>query len=234
MKRLPLVLLLGALAALGLPRAAEAQADPHRDDWLNARWVVEGGLVMLRTEQQVKAEIGGETTGQLVNDVQFASALFVTAEVWRFVRLGVFLQIDAGRRSSARFEGLDENGDAVALSIGGGPYSEVWAGPLLQLRWRYLFGEMGWGAFAVRRDEARTDLPAVDGSTDGLFRASPRVAWMFGAGGYFPIYGDWDLMLRVTYRIRYYETRGGESLTQGVAFGHQNVTPFVGIAWRRE
>ncbi|MEO0324498.1 MAG: hypothetical protein AAF447_16165, partial [Myxococcota bacterium] len=132
---------------------------------------------------------------------------------------------------SATFDGLDDDGNATTVSLGGGAFTETWVGPLVQLRWRYLFGEAGWGAVAFRQDDARGDLTAP--GTRGAFRASPRVAWMVGGGGYFPIYGDWDLMLRVTYRIRYYETRGGDDLASGVAFGHQSVTPLVGFAWRR-
>ena len=218
------------VAGLASSPASAQSPDPHRDDWLAARWVVEGGFVMLRTEQQVKAEIGGRGATALVNDVQLASGVFATARVWRFLRLGLFATFDVGRRSSATFEGLDDEGTATTVSLGGGPFTETWVGPLVQLRWRYLFGEAGWGAVAFRQDDGRGDLTAP--GTSGAFRASPRVAWMLGAGGYFPIYGAWDLMLRVTYRIRYYETRGGDDLASGVAFGQQTITPLVGITWR--
>jgi hypothetical protein len=40
-----------------------------------------------------------------------------------------------------------------------------------------------------------------------------------------------DLVLRLQYRIRYYDSRGSSALAGGAVHGTQNYTPFVGVAW---
>jgi hypothetical protein len=40
-----------------------------------------------------------------------------------------------------------------------------------------------------------------------------------------------DLVHRLQYRIRYYDSRGSSALAGGAVHGTQNYTPFVGVAW---
>ncbi|MEM9864827.1 MAG: hypothetical protein AAF938_24715 [Myxococcota bacterium] len=181
-------------------------------------------------EQQVKSEIGGVSVEPLVQDRALELSLSATYGLWKYIRAGLFLQLDVGTRRFARFEGLSDGEPLISESTGG-RYREFWIGPLLRFQWRGLAAEVGWGAFGVRSDRARNDLPTEDGGLAPL-RTTPRVAWHFALSGYVPVHVHIDVVFRVQYRIRYYEDRGGEDLREGVAHGTQNLSPTVGVSWR--
>ena len=212
--------------------ASPALAD---DTWTNAedeRWRVEGALTFNRFEQQVKSEIGGMAVDPVVEESSFGLAFTATYNIWRFFRLGLYAQLDAGNRSAGRFTGLDADGNPIVASEGG-RFVELWLGPVLRVQWRGLFGEFAYGALGIRRDRARDDLPDEDGEVDGLFRVSPRVAWSFGVGAFVPVHRNVDVVLRIQYRVRYYDQRGGSALANDVVHGTQNLAPFLGVAWHR-
>jgi hypothetical protein len=126
--------------------------------------------------------------------------------------------------------GLDEDGAAVVEPEVGGAYTELWLGPLVRAQWRGLFLEVGYGLFAIRADDGRGDLPASDGDATSAFRTLPSVAWVLALGGDVPLADRVDLVLRLEYRVRYYDRRGGDPLAGDVVHGTQNLTPFVGVA----
>ncbi|MEM9069440.1 MAG: hypothetical protein AAGE52_13080 [Myxococcota bacterium] len=219
------------LALLVVFAASPALAD---DTWSNAEdetWRVEAVLTFHRFESQVKTEIGGTTVDPVVEEGSVGLAVTATYNVWRFFRLGLYAQLDGGQRQVGRFEGIDADGDPI-VTREGGRFLELWLGPVLRVQWRGLFGEFAYGALGIRRDRARTDLPNEDGE-GGLFRVSPRVAWSFGVGAFVPVHPNVDVVLRMQYRVRYYDQRGGEDLTGGVVHGTQNLAPFLGVAWHR-
>jgi len=113
----------------------------------------------------------------------------------------------------------------------GGAYQEVWLGPLLRVNWQTLFIEGGYGALGLRWDDARDDLPNTSGDTEGPLRTSPTVAWMLAAGGGVPLTEHLQLVLRVEYRVRYYDRRGGEELADAIVHGTQNLSPLFGVSW---
>ena len=184
------------------------------------------GLTFSRFEQQVKTEIGGVAVSPIVSETTFGLTLFGTVTLWRFIRLGAFLQVDAGSRRAGRFLGVVGGEPDISDRIGG-RFSEVWFGPLLRLQYRFVFAELGWGALGRRSDQARDDLPA-EGDTESALKTSARVAWLFAIGGHVPIRGRFSLTLRVEYRIRYYDRRD-TTLDEDVVHGTQNLTPFIGV-----
>lgn len=193
---------------------------------------VDAGLTFGHFQQQVKSEVGGARGERIVDETHFGVSLFGTYAVWGPIRAGLFAQLDAGSREQARFSGFDAMGGAMTEGRVGGSYLEFWIGPLLRAQWRGLFAELGWGALGVRSDDARDDLAASDGATDGAFRTTPAIAWLVALGGVVPVVDAWDVVLRLEYRIRYYDSRGGEDLAGGVVHGTQDITPFVGVAYR--
>lgn len=215
-----------ALAALVLssvlaPRAARAE-----------RFRFDGGLTFSRFEQQVKTEVGGAKGDKLVEETAFGLDFAATYRIWKPFSLGLFTQLDVGSRSAARFTGFDADGGTVTSPAVGGAYFEVWLGPLFRVQWRTLFAEVGYGALGMRQDAARADLANKQGENGGLFAVLPSVAWMFTVGGGVPITDSLELVLRMEYRIRYYNRRGGSPLEGGMVHGSQNITPFMGVAWK--
>jgi hypothetical protein len=207
--------------------ATEARAEP--------RVRLDAGLTFTRFEQQVKSELGGTRGDRLVEEFSFgyAQALTYRALDWHDFSLagGGFMQIDVGRREAARFSGFAADGAPQTTDRIGGRFVELWMGPLLRLEWRRVFFELGYAIYGARRDDARDDLVAEDGSRSGTLRTSATVAWSFALGGRIELARDVDLVLRMQYRIRYYDERDGSRLAGGTVHGTQNFTPFVGVAW---
>lgn len=214
----------GLVSSLALPRA---YAEP--------RVRLDAGLTFTRFEQQVKTELGGTRGDRLVEEFSFgyAHALTYRAFDWHDFSLagGGFMQFDVGRREAARFTGFAPDGSPQTSNRIGGAFAELWMGPVVRLEWRRLFGELGYALYGARRDDARDDLVNDDGAARGTLRTSASVAWSFALGGRVALAGNLDFVLRMQYRIRYYDTRGGAPLSGGTIHGTQNFTPFVGIAW---
>lgn len=63
------------------------------------------------------------------------------------------------------------------------------------------------------------------------FRTHPTIAWMIGLGGTVPVTEALSVALRVEYRVRYYDRRGGHPLAEDAVHGTQNLTPFLGVAY---
>jgi len=224
---LPITLALSALLLSSTGVAQEAEREP----WELERVRLGASLTYSSFEQQVKAEVGGTAVQPLVVDRAFGLHVTATANLWRFFRLGIFVQLDAGKRSFGRYEGLTD-GEPEVTQLAGGRYWEVWLGPLLRFQWRFLAAEIGYGLVGARRDRARSDLPA-EGAAEDPFRTSPRIAWHLALAAYAPLLEGLDLVIRVQYRIRYYDRRAGLSLDEGVVHGTQNLTPTIGLAWHR-
>ena len=142
---------------------------------------------------------------------------------------GLFARYDIGTRQAAKFQKVV---DGRTLTIGevGGDFSELWLGPIVRTQWRALFVEVGYGLIGIRHDDARDDLPDQDGQTDDALRTSPTVAWLLNVGGSVPITTTLHLAIRLEYRVRYYDRRGGP-LAEDLVHGTQTFTPFIGVAW---
>ncbi|MBI2620172.1 MAG: hypothetical protein HYW57_08835 [Ignavibacteriales bacterium] len=196
-------------------------------------WSIDGGITFSHFQQQVKAEVGDPRGERLVNETQFGFMAMGTYKVWQHVSVGVFLQFDRGNRHAARFDGFDsETGRTVTKDKIGGNYDEFWAGPMLRVEAQRIFGEFGYGLVGFRNDDARTDLVSSSGDSTGTLTLLPSVAWYAGIGGAIKILRELDLVIRVEYRLRYYDKREGNPFASDIEHGTQNITPYVGVRWK--
>jgi hypothetical protein len=193
---------------------------------------VEGGLTVSMFQQQVKTEIGGARGERLVLESQFGLAASGTYRVLDFVSAGLFVRGDFGSREHARFDGFNAQGRAKVTNAIGGSYSEFWIGPLVQFFWRQLFVDFGYAVVGIRSDDGRTDLPSTTGDVTSALKTSASVAWLFGFGGNIELCANLDVVLKLDYRIRYYNQRGSNPLVGNAVHGTQSLAPFVGIALR--
>jgi hypothetical protein len=203
--------------------AAPAEADET--------WRLDAGISFSRFEQQVKSEIGGLAGERLVEETELGLAAMGTWRVWGPLALGLYLQYDVGSRSAGHLDHFDDEGKPTIQDETGGSFQEFWAGPMVRAQWRTLFVEVAYGALGVRLDEARKDLPDVAGNTDSALLTSPSIAWLLALGGGVPITDVLELVIRLEYRVRYYDRRSNGALNDEVVHGTQNFTPFVGVAW---
>lgn len=211
--------------------AGEGEADePDEGPWRNELFRFDLGGFFNWYTAAVEVGTEGESNRQLITDLSFGLHAAATWRFWGPFSLGMYMQFETGERDAGRFTGTVMGDLAVSESLIGGSFSEVWWGPLLRAQWESLFLEVGWGPLAFRTDNGRPDLPA-GGSTDGAFQATPSTTWLLALGASVPVYGPIELVFRISYRVRYYETRGGTDLDQGVGFGTQDVIPFIGAAW---
>jgi hypothetical protein len=192
---------------------------------------IDAGLRFAHFQQQVKSDVGGARGDRIVDETHFGLSLFGSYNVWGPFRAGLYAQLDLGSREAGRFGDFDMDGATIVEDRVGGSYLEFWIGPMIRVQWRGLFAELGWGAIGIRSDDARDDLPASDGST-GAFRTTPAIAWLVALGGVVPVVDAWSAVFRLEYRIRYYDSRGGDDLRDNVVHGTQDITPFVGITWQ--
>lgn len=194
-------------------------------------WRVDGGFTFSRFEQQVKSEVGTAAGERLVEKTELGLTAMGSYRVWGPISLGLYLQYDVGSRSAGKFDGFDEDGKTVISNETGGAFQELWMGPLVRAHWRSLFFELSYGALGMRNDAAREDLQDADGKTDSALFTSPTIAWMAALGGGVPLTDSLELVLRMEYRVRYYNRRGNGPLKDSIVHGTQNFTPFVGVAW---
>lgn len=213
-------------------RADGPDVEPHVDvDGHSDGLVVDAALGFSRFEQQVKSEVGGASAEPLVQEQSGSLALTATYRVAPFLRLGLFAEVDVGRRAVRSFLQLDPEGTPLVTEARGGSFRELWFGPLLRLQWRMLFFDAGWALVGRRWDDARLDLPDADGDSAAPLRTSRRIAWRFGLGAEVPLVEGVTLSLRVQYRVRYYDRRR-RALANDVVHGTQGISPSVGIMWR--
>lgn len=196
-------------------------------------WDIDVGFTFSHFQQQVKAEIGDERGERLVNELQVGVMALGSFRIWEFVSAGIFLQYDQGNRHAARFSGFDAaTGKTVTADKIGGNYNEFWAGPVVRVQWKKLFGEFGYGLFGSRNDEARSDLKSSTGDSTGTLALLPSIAFYASLGGAIAIVDRLDLVVRMEYRLRYYNKREGNPFQAGIEHGTQNITPFIGVRLR--
>ncbi len=195
-------------------------------------WRLDASLGLSRFQQQAKPRVGTPRGERLVEHNALSVALHGAWRVHRLLAVGAFAEVDAGLRRSGELAGFDDEGRATVEPSVGGSYAEVWAGLMLRGQWRGAFVELGYPLLARRWDRGRDDLPAEDGDTDGAFAPSLTVRWMAALGGAVPITRGLDLVVRLEWRIRYYDQRGGVELVDGIVHGTQEIRPLIGLAWR--
>ena len=195
-------------------------------------WRVEAGITFSHFQQQIKQEIGGERGERLVNETSVGMLITGSHDIFRWLSAGLYVRMDAGERTAARFSTFDSLGRAQTTGMLGGSFTEFWTGPFVRASWKSLSAELGYGALGIRSDNGRSDLPSTSGDTTAAFTTSPAVAWMAGLGATVPVNQDLDVFIRAEYRVRYYIERNGEDILDGAEHGTQSFTPIIGIGYR--
>jgi hypothetical protein len=203
--------------------AAEARADPLRLD---------GSLGLAHFQQQAKPRVGTPRGERLVEHTAATLSLGGAYDAHRHVAVAVFGALDLGVRRAADLAGFDADGRATIDPAVGGESVEVWLGVAVRGQWRGLFADLGYALFARRWDTGRDDLPAADGGTGGAFAPELAVRWLAAVGGTVRLRDRLALVLRLEWRIRYYDERDGQPLMDGIVHGTQEFRPLVGLAWR--
>jgi hypothetical protein len=196
------------------------------------RWRVDLAGHLRHFQQQVKTEVGAVRGERLVLETEVGLGLAGSYDVTEWLAAGAFVRADLGTRRAGQFSGIDDQGRTVVDPAVGGPYRELWLGPQVRGQWRMLFAELGYGLVTLRRDDARADLARADGTASGAFSTIPSVRWLVAAGASVELQDTLDLSLRLEWRIRYYDTRGGQPLADDLIHGTQGWHPTVGLTWR--
>lgn len=211
-----------AIVALSVV-APELRAEPLRLD---------ASLGFAHFQQQAKPQVGTPRGERLVEYTAFTLSLAGAYNVHRYLAVGGFVELDLGVRRAGELAGFDSDGRATIDPALGGAYSELWTGVGVRGQWRSLFLDLGYALYARRWDSGRDDLPAASGSTDGAFSPQLSVRWLAAIGGTVQLRRCLSLVLRIEWKIRYYDERGGDSLLDGIVHGTQEFRPLVGLAWR--
>lgn len=183
-------------------------------------------------EQQLKTEIGGTKGELLIADTELALQLAATYQVNNYLSIGWYVQQDVGNRENAQFSMFDTKGATQVANLQGGRFNEFWTGPLVRGHYKQMFVELGYGLVGIRSDKARAAILKEDGTTDGDFSTSPTIAWMSSLGVNSPLTEKLDLLLKLQYRVRYYDSKGGQNLANKAVHGTQNFTPMLGLVYR--
>jgi hypothetical protein len=195
-------------------------------------WRVEGGITISHFQQQVKSEIGGPKGKKLVNNFEFGFIATGGYAFNKYFATGVFTRFDTGERNMANFDGFDEEGRTQVKNKVGGSYNEFWLGLMIRGMWNQFTLDVGYAPLGIRSDDARTDLPSSSGTTTDSFETHPTIAWLIALGGNIPVGQAIDIFIKVEYRVRYYNKRGGENLEGDVNLGSQSIAPIIGVAFK--
>jgi len=200
----------------------EPSADP--DDEFH-RWHMELALFPMMLEQQVE---GPDRDDKLTQDATLSTALSLGFAPLEWIEPALWVQFDAGRVRRAIFSRPDASGATAEEQLVEGAFWELWVAFLARGRLGPAFVELGWAPLMLRHDATRTDLPNAKGETDGVFEGSRSVAFIFAGGGSIPVWDNFDITLRLQFRIRYLISRGGEPLAGDEENGQMAVWPYFG------
>lgn len=192
---------------------------------------VDSGFLLTHFQQQVKQEVGDPRGQRLVHENEFGFLLTGRYNFNKFLSAGLFLRTDFGKREAALFDGFDDEGKTKVRNKVGGNYFELWFGPEIMFHWKQLFAEIGYGLIGIRDDDGRFDIPSNTGNINDSFSTSPSISWMFSIGSHIHVFEKIDVMLKIEYRFRYYNERGGEPLINNIDHGTQSISPLIGITF---
>ena len=196
-----------------------------------SKFSVDGGLIISHFQQQVKQDVGDPRGERLVYEYELGLLLTGRYEFNDFFSAGIFLRTDFGKREAALYDGFDEEGKTKVKNQLGGNYTEIWFGPEIMLHWKQIFAEVGYGLIGIRSDEGRIDIPSNSGSTEEAFTTNPLISWLISIGGFVPLSDNLEILLKLEYRNRYYNKRGGEPLIDNIDHGTQSISPIIGVSW---
>ena len=194
-------------------------------------WLIESGITFNHYQAQIKAEVGDPRGERLTNNFELGLNISSSYKWNNWFASGLFLRTDWGQRELALFNGFDSDGKTTIKDKVGGTYSELWFGPMIQAFWKQLIFELGYAVVGLRKDNGRKDIPNSSGETDGVFSINPTVAWLVNVGGFITLSDALDVTIKIEYRGRYYNERGGKKLLNNIDHGTQSIVPVLGIRW---
>jgi hypothetical protein len=197
-----------------------------------SKYSLDGGLILSHFQQQVKQDVGDPRGERLVFEYEIGLLLTGRYELNDYFSAGIFIRTDIGKREAALFDGFDIEGKTKVKNQLGGNYTEVWFGPEVMFHWKQLFAEVGYGLVGIRSDEGRDDIPSNSGDTVGSFTTNPSISWLISIGGFVPLSDNLEILLKLEYRLRYYNKRGGEPLIDNIDLGTQSISPLIGVSWK--
>jgi hypothetical protein len=192
-------------------------------------WLIESGITFNHYQAQIKAEVGDPRGERLTNNFELGLNISSSYKWNNWFASGLFLRTDWGQRELALFNGFDSDGKTTIKDKVGGTYSEFWFGPIIQAFWKQLIFELGYAVVGLRKDNGRKDIPNSSGETDGVFSINPSVAWLVNVGGFITLSDALDVTIKIEYRGRYYNERGGKKLLNNIDHGTQSIVPVLGI-----
>lgn len=179
-------------------------------------------------EQQIE---GPNRDDKLTQDLGLSTQISAMWIPHPNVEVGALFQMDAGRILRSQYGLVGPDGTAELRESVAGSWWELWTVLLVRGRLGPIFAEVGWAPLILRSDEVRTDLANTQGSTSGLFVGSRAVAWLLGAGGAVELGDNWQLTVRIQFRIRYLVERDGAPLAADEETGQMTVWPFIGVSY---
>ena len=197
----------------------------------SSKFNLDGGLILSHFQQQVKQDVGDPRGERLVYEYEIGLLVAGRYRFNDFLSAGIFLRTDIGKREAALFDGFDEEGKTRVANQVGGNYSEVWFGPTVMFNWKQIFAEVAYGLIGIRSDDGRKDIPSDSGDKESAFSTNPLISWLVSIGGFVPLTDNLELLLKLEYRNRYYNERGGEPLINKIDHGTQSVSPIIGVSW---
>lgn len=197
----------------------------------NSKYIVDFTGTFTHFEQQIKTEIGGTKGELLIADTEFTAQFIGLYRLSPIFSAGWYVQEDIGNRENAQFDSFDEKGATKVVNLQGGRFTEFWTGPIVRAQYSFAFAEVGYGLVGFRNDKARTAILNKDGEANGDFTTSPTVAWLGSVGFQGSLTEYLNLQVKLQYRVRYYNKKGGVELAQEAVHGTQNLTPMVGFSY---
>lgn len=198
----------------------------------NLKIETEAAFTFSHFEQQVKTKIGGEKGEKISDNSELGSMLACRVQIKKWISAGLFIQYDLGSRHLAEFDSFNLSGATVVKNKISGHYNELWAGPLFRFHHKTAFVELGYGLIGIRNDDLRYDVFNSKGQNQGNFKVNSLVAWHIGLGMKTELTDKVSLLLKAQYRVRYYDSRGGEVLQNDIRLGSQNINPFIGLIYK--
>ena len=193
-----------------------------------SRWRVDTGIAFNISLEQVKDD-NGASGGRLFQSVQYGFFGMTTYRLLSWFEAGLFTHVERGVRSAANLGPNDASGAPTIVDKVGGSYTQFWIGPTVRAFWKTLFLELSYIAYGIRWDSARSDIPNTSGDGASTFRISPSVAYLITFGGGVPITDTLQAVLRLEYRILYYDRRGVQSC-RGFSLRNSEHSPSGGVS----
>ncbi|MFN3195831.1 MAG: hypothetical protein ACE364_07785 [Chlorobiota bacterium] len=177
------------------------------------------------TQQQVKTEIGGDNYPKLFNHNQFNFNLQTQYNFNDYIAVGAYLRYDRGNRT---FSGVLRENELFVINSKDNDFTELWLGPILTGSYKSVFLSFGY-ALSANRDDDFVDIENENEVRSPLNASS--FAWFTHLGGKFELSSEFQMVVMLEYRVRYYDQIDGSNINFDNKIGMQNITPMIGFEY---